>query len=24
LINVPIPTFDPTDEWFPEKETENA
>ena len=24
LINVPIPTFDPTDEWFPEEETENA
>ena len=23
LINVPIPTFDPTDEWFLKEETEN-
>jgi hypothetical protein len=21
LINVPIPTFDPADEWFPQEET---
>ena len=24
LINVPIPTFDPADEWFPEEETESS
>ena len=24
LINVPIPTFDPADEWFPQEETETA
>ena len=24
LINVPIPTFDPADEWFPEEGTESA
>ena len=24
LINVPIPTFDPEDEWFPEDEPETA
>ena len=24
LINVPIPTFDPADEWFPEGGVKNA
>jgi len=24
IINVPIPTFDPADEWFPEEETKTA